>query len=80
MGVTKYSLIGALLSYHPETVEVFEEIGLQCVKCPSSARETVEQACNVHGIDVDELIEKQWNTYQEYKRKYLKKNKLKINL
>ena len=46
------------MSYHPETVEVFEEIGLQCVKCPSSARETVEQACNVHGIDVDELIEK----------------------
>ena len=58
MVVTKYSLIGALLSYHPETVEVFEDIGLQCVKCPSSARETVEQACNVHGIDVDELIEK----------------------
>ena len=28
---------------------------------------------NYKNINIDELIEKQWNTYQEYKRKYLKK-------
>ena len=28
---------------------------------------------NYKNINIEELIEKQWNTYQEYKRKYLKK-------
>lgn len=28
---------------------------------------------NYKNINIDEIIEKQWNTYQEYKRKYLKK-------
>lgn len=28
---------------------------------------------NYKNINIDDLIEKQWNTYQEYKRKYLKK-------
>lgn len=55
MVISKYSLIGAILKYHPETTEVFDRMGLKCVKCPSSARETLEQACNVHGIDLDTI-------------------------
>lgn len=58
MVITKYSLIGAILQYHPETIEVFNEMGLSCARCPSSARETLEQACNVHGIDLDTAIGK----------------------
>lgn len=58
MVISKYSLIGAILQYHPETVEAFNEMGLGCIRCPSSARETLEQACNIHGIDLDTAIEK----------------------
>ena len=58
MVVTKYSLIGALLQYHPETKQCLEEMGMHCVGCHLSPRETLEQACMTHGIDVDELIEK----------------------
>lgn len=58
MVITKYSLIGAILQYHPETIDVFNEMGLSCARCPSSARETLEQACNVHGIDLDTAIGK----------------------
>lgn len=58
MVVTKYSLIGAVLKFHPETEEDFKEMGMHCISCPSSARETIEQACVVHGVDVDKLIEK----------------------
>jgi len=58
MVISKYSLAGAVLKYHPETAAVFNEMGLGCTRCPSSARETLEQACNVHGIDIDILIEK----------------------
>lgn len=58
MVISKYSLIGAILQYHPETIKVFNEIGLGCARCPSSARETLEQACNIHGTDLDTVIEK----------------------
>ena len=56
MVVTKYSLIGAVLKFHPETEEDFKEMGMHCISCPSSARETIEQACAVHGIDADKLL------------------------
>lgn len=58
MVISKYSLIGAILRYHPETLEVFKEMGMHCISCPSSARETLEQACNVHGVDIDVMLEK----------------------
>ena len=31
--------------------------GMHCVGCPSSARETLEEAAMVHGIDSDMLVE-----------------------
>lgn len=58
MVISKYSLIGAILQYHPETIEAFNEMGLECARCPSSARETLEQACNVHGIGLEAAIDK----------------------
>ncbi len=30
--------------------------GLHCLACPVSSRESLEQACEVHGIDLDELM------------------------
>lgn len=32
-------------------------IGMHCLGCPASRGETVEEACMVHGIDTDELLE-----------------------
>ncbi|MEE1023598.1 MAG: DUF1858 domain-containing protein, partial [Acutalibacteraceae bacterium] len=29
-----------------------------CLGCPHSRGETVEEACQVHGVDVDELVAK----------------------
>ena len=58
MVVTEYSLIGALLRFYPDTIEDFKEVGMNCVGCPSSAKETLGQACNVHSVDVNELIKK----------------------
>lgn len=58
MTITKYSLIGAILQSYPTTEQYFLEMGMHCLSCSSSARETLEQACAVHGVDVDTLIEK----------------------
>lgn len=58
MVITEYSLIGAILQYYPESAKTFEDMGMHCIACPSSARETLGQACRVHGIDKEELMAK----------------------
>lgn len=56
--ITKDTIIGDILDIAPETAPVFLSIGMHCLGCPSSRGETVEQACMVHGVDVDSLLAK----------------------
>ena len=56
MEVTRETVIGDILDYDIETAQFFFEIGMHCLGCPSSRGETVEEACMVHGIDVDKLL------------------------
>lgn len=58
MKFEKTTTIGEILDKAPEKSEVLLEIGMHCLGCPASQMETIEEACAVHGIDVDELIEK----------------------
>ena len=58
MTVTKDSLIGEILEENEETAQFFLEMGMHCLGCPSSRGESIEQACEVHGVDCDELIKK----------------------
>ena len=57
MAITKNSIIGDVLDKHPETAELFFNIGMHCLGCPASRGETIEEACMVHGADVDALID-----------------------
>ena len=54
--VTKKTLIGEALSIDEEIAPILMGIGMHCLGCPSSRGETVEEACMVHGIDVDKLL------------------------
>ena len=56
--ITKDTIIGDILDIAPETAPIFLSIGMHCLGCPSSRGETVEQACMVHGVSVDELLVK----------------------
>ena len=58
MTITKDTIIGDILDIAPQTAPVFMSIGMHCLGCPASRGETVEEACMVHGVDVDELLEK----------------------
>ena len=57
MEVTRETVIGDILDYDIETAQFFFEIGMHCLGCPASRGETVEQACMVHGVDADEIVE-----------------------
>ena len=54
--VTKDTLIGDLLRIDANVAPILLGIGMHCLGCPSSRGETVEEACAVHGIDVDKLL------------------------
>jgi hybrid cluster-associated redox disulfide protein len=58
MTITKDTVIGDVLDEKPELAKFFLEIGMHCLGCPASRGETIEEACQVHGTDVDELLEK----------------------
>ena len=57
MAITKNDIIGDVLDQHPETAQLYLSIGMHCLGCPASRGETIEEACLVHGADVDKLIE-----------------------
>lgn len=57
MEIEKTMTIGELLETHPEKAQILLDAGMHCLGCPASQAETIEEACEVHGIDVDELIQ-----------------------
>ena len=58
MQVTKDMIIGDILDMDRTTAPFFLEMGMHCLGCPSARGETLEQACAVHGVNADELVEK----------------------
>lgn len=56
--IEKTIKIGDLIEQYPEKAEILLETGMHCLGCPAAREETIEEACMVHGIDVDELVKK----------------------
>jgi hybrid cluster-associated redox disulfide protein len=60
--VTKDMIIGEILQVDKGLIPILMNSGMHCLGCPSSQMESLEDACMVHGIDVEQLI-KQMNDY-----------------
>ena len=56
--ITKDTVIGDILDADMTTAPYFLEMGMHCLGCPSARGESLEQACAVHGVSVDELVAK----------------------
>ncbi|MDR1629464.1 MAG: DUF1858 domain-containing protein [Oscillospiraceae bacterium] len=57
MVVEKTTKIGDILDYDRGTAEFFLRMGMHCLGCPASRNESLEEACEVHGVDADEMVE-----------------------
>ena len=52
-------IIDALTEGDPQKIaDVLQASGMHCLHCMLAHGETIEEAAAVHGIDVDDLIEK----------------------
>ena len=68
MEITKQTTMGDMLAYDRGIAAVLMQSGMFCVGCPSSIGESLEDACQVHGINADELV-KALNAYFDGKQK-----------
>ena len=55
--ITKDLLIGDVIRTYPEVADVLLQFGMHCIGCMAARGESIADACTVHGLDVDELVE-----------------------
>ena len=67
--VTKDLKIGELLMTYPNrdlAAGILMSMGMHCLGCPASQAETLEQACMVHGVDADTIVNQLNAAFTEY--------------
>ena len=57
MQISKEMTMGEILEVNQGLADVLVESGMHCVGCPAHSFETLEEACAVHGIDVEKMVE-----------------------
>lgn len=60
--INKEMIIGEILQVNPGVVPILMQSGMHCLGCPSSQMESLADACMVHGIDANTLVD-QLNTF-----------------
>ena len=66
--VTPDMIISDILKLDKGTIPILLNSGMHCLGCPSATGESLEDACAVHGIDVNKLVA-DLNEYLETKQK-----------
>ncbi|MDO4543901.1 MAG: DUF1858 domain-containing protein [Clostridia bacterium] len=56
--ITKDMTIQSILMQNENLAGVLMASGMHCLGCAMAHSENLEQACAVHGIDADDLVEK----------------------
>lgn len=57
MEITKETTMGEMLEYDRGIAYILMQSGMHCFGCPSSIGESLEQACEVHGLNADEVLQ-----------------------
>lgn len=57
MTISKDMYISDVLNLNQGTVPIFLQNGLHCLGCAMASGESIEEACAVHGLDCDSLID-----------------------
>lgn len=58
MNITADMTIGEILRTAPEVAPILMQAGMHCLGCPSAQGESLAEAAMVHGMNIDELMEK----------------------
>lgn len=56
--ITKDMIIGDILRVDGGLAPLLLDMGMHCLGCPSSQMESLEDACMVHGVNADDMVER----------------------
>ena len=56
--ITKEWTIGEVLNENDDLADTLMGFGMHCFSCPMSQMETLEEAAQAHGVEVDFLVDK----------------------
>lgn len=56
MKFKKTDIISFVLENHKNGEEILSKFGFHCLYCPCAQMETLEEACKVHEVDIEELL------------------------
>lgn len=65
MLITKDTIVSDILHRSIGAAQFFLEEGMNCFDCPSSKGETLEEACEIHGVNADMLLNKLNNYFRQ---------------
>jgi hybrid cluster-associated redox disulfide protein len=60
--ITKDMTIADIVAVNRNIIAILLSAGMHCVGCPSAQGETLEEACMVHGLEVEPILN-QINAY-----------------
>ena len=55
--ITKETIIAEIVEKAPDTMPLFQAIGMHCMGCALASGENVAEACAAHGVDVEKFVE-----------------------
>jgi hydroxylamine reductase len=56
--ITKDTIIADIIKMRPDAAQILMSFGMGCIGCPSAQMEKLEQACEIHGLDLEEVLAK----------------------
>jgi hybrid cluster-associated redox disulfide protein len=56
--IQKEQTIGEIIRNQPEVISTLQSLGMHCLGCPSAQSESLEAAAMVHGLDINNVINK----------------------
>jgi len=56
--ITKDTIIADIIKVRPDAAQILMSFGMGCIGCPSAQMESLEQACEIHGLDLEEVVAK----------------------
>lgn len=55
--ITKEMRVNEILDLNSDLIDVFIAHDLPCLGCPGASMETLQEAAESHGVDLDKLLE-----------------------
>ena len=55
--IKKTDILKDILAKNSNAEEILLSFGMHCLYCPCAQSETLEEACSVHELDVDTVLE-----------------------